>query len=237
MPTSSTPSTPSYVIPEPSRPTLPVAGGGLFPIRRVWCVARNYAAHVRELGGDPDRDPPTFFAKPADAVVPRGGPIPYPPATADFHHEVELVVAIGNGGVAIAADTALDHVLGYGVGIDFTRRDLQAAARAAGLPWDMAKGFDFSAPCSELIRASDIGHPSAGPIRLSVNDRIRQDGDLNQMIWPVADVIAALSRLVTLAPGDLIFTGTPAGVGPVVPGDRLDCAIAGVATMTVTIRN
>lgn len=224
-----------HVIPLWPRPALPVVGGGWFPVRRVWCVARNYAAHVRELGGDPERDPPAFFAKPADAVVPRGGVVPYPPATADFHHEVELVVAIGVGGAAIAAEAALDHVFGYAVGIDFTRRDLQGVARKGGQPWDMAKGFDFSAPCSELARAGAIGHPAAGSIALSVNGTTRQDGDLSSMIWPVPDIIAALSRLVTLAPGDIVFTGTPEGVGPVVRGDRLACTVAGVGSLEVAI--
>ncbi|KAF0117658.1 MAG: putative fumarylacetoacetate hydrolase [Rhodospirillaceae bacterium] len=203
----------AYVIPLLPMPALPVAGGKAFPVRRIWCVARNYAAHAREMGDNPA---PCFFTKPADAVMREGEAIPYPPATADVHHEVELVVAIGRGGRDIPAADALGHVFGYAVGLDLTRRDLQTAARQAGLPWDMAKGFDHAAPCGLLQPAACIGHPAQGVIGLTVNGRVRQKGDLADMIWPVAEILAGLSRLVTLAPGDLVFTGTPEGVGPVV---------------------
>jgi len=222
---------------EPAAPaSLPVAGrDALFPVHRVYCVARNYAAHAREMGGDPDREPPAFFMKPADAVVP-GGDVPYPPATANLHHEVELVAAIGRGGRDIPVAAALDHVFGYAVGLDLTRRDLQATARAAGGPWDMAKGFDRSAPCGTVVPAADIGHPARGAIRLAINGTVRQDGDLRDLIWSVAETVAQLSTLVELQPGDLLFTGTPEGVGPVVAGDVLDGHIDGVGDLRVVIR-
>ncbi|HYD29916.1 MAG TPA: fumarylacetoacetate hydrolase family protein [Azospirillaceae bacterium] len=224
------------VIPVWSIPSVPVAGSAdTFPVRRIYCVGRNYAAHAREMGADPTREPPFFFAKPADAVVPGGGRVPYPPATSSLHHEVELVVAIGKGGADIPADKALDHVYGYAVGLDLTRRDLQSEAKAAGKPWDMAKGFDQSAPISALHPAAAAGHPAKGTIRLTVNGDKRQEGDLSDQIWSVPEVIATLSRLVTLAPGDLIYTGTPDGVGPVKAGDRLDGSIEGLDTLTVTI--
>jgi len=186
---------------------------------------------VREMGGDPQAEPPFFFTKPADGVVIGGADTPYPPATADFHHEMELVVAIGTGGAEIAAADALAHVYGYAAGLDMTRRDLQADARKAGRPWDMAKGFDHSAPIGAIAPASVIGHPAAGRISLTVNGVVRQDADLADMIWPVPAIIAALSRLVRLAPGDLIFTGTPEGVSAVSVGDRLEGEIAGVGTL------
>lgn len=226
----------STVIPLWPIPALPVAGtDATFPVRRIWCVGRNYAAHAREMGGDPDRQPPFFFSKPADAVVPGGGKVPYPPATANLHHEVELVAAIGRGGRDIAPSRALDHVFGYAVGIDFTRRDLQADAKANGRPWDMGKGFDASAPCGTVHPASRIGHPANGAIRLSVNGDKRQEGDLADMIWPVAETLAYLSSLVTVKAGDLLFTGTPSGVGPAVAGDRLTGHIEGVDDLAVEI--
>jgi fumarylpyruvate hydrolase len=221
---------PDYAITPPITPSLAIFGSSnRFPIRRVFCVGRNYAAHAREMGGDPNREAPFFFTKPADAVVPAEGMIPYPPATDDLHHEIELVVALRAGGADIPADEALAKVWGYGVGIDLTRRDLQAAAKEAGRPWDMAKGFDASAPCTPLRPVSSFGHPSEDAcIRMTVNGEVRQDGSLSEMIWPIDDIISHLSRLVTLAPGDLIFTGTPAGVGVLKPGDRVHGEVAGV---------
>lgn len=221
----------SYVLPPPPRVAIPVAGGGAFPVRRVFCVGRNYAAHAREMGGDPNREPPFFFTKPADALLPGGADMPYPPATADLHHEMELVVAIGRGGAGITEDAALDHVWGYAAGLDMTRRDLQAQAKKDGRPWDMAKGFDHSAPIGLLHPAATIGHPARGRIALSVNGAPRQSGDLADQIWRVPEVVACLSRLVALAPGDLIFTGTPEGVAAAVRGDVLEGEIEGVGTV------
>ncbi len=219
-----------YAFTPPAIPSLAIFGSSArFPIRRVFCVGRNYAAHAREMGSDPNREPPFFFMKPADAVVPAEGALPYPPATEDLHHEIELVVALRSGGADIPADEALAKVWGYGVGLDLTRRDLQAAAKENGRPWDMAKGFDASAPCSPLRPVSSFGHPSEDAcIRMTVNGEVRQEGALTEMIWSVADIISHLSRLVTLAPGDLIFTGTPAGVGALKPGDRVHGEVAGV---------
>jgi len=226
----------SYVISAPAQPSLAVAGSQeRFPIRRVFCVGRNYGAHAREMGSDPNREPPFFFTKPADAVVPAGGAVPYPPATQDLHHEVELVVALGAGGTDIDPSDAMSLVWGYGVGLDLTRRDLQAVAKDAGRPWDMAKGFDASAPCSPLIPAAKLGHPQDARIWLEVNGALRQEGNLNEMIWPIPDVIAHLSRLVTLAPGDLIYTGTPAGVAALKPGDRLRGGVDGVTEFELSI--
>lgn len=225
----------SFVLPPPVPVIVPVSGGGDFPVRRVYCVGRNYAEHAREMGGDPAREEPFFFAKPADALVVGGAAIPYPPATGDLHHEMELVVAIGTGGANIPVSAALGHVFGYAAGLDMTRRDLQAAAKKAGRPWDMAKGFDFSAPIGTIAPATDTGHPGTGAIRLTVNGRVRQEADLADMIWSVPEIVAALSRLVTLAAGDLVFTGTPAGVGPVVRGDRLEGEIEGVGAVATRI--
>ncbi|HYH22362.1 MAG TPA: fumarylacetoacetate hydrolase family protein [Azospirillum sp.] len=225
----------AFAVSPPPQPAVAVAGSDPFPVRRIYCVGRNYAAHAREMGADPDREPPFFFMKPADAVVADGGAVPYPPATQNLHHEVELVVAIGRGGKDIPVDTALEHVFGYAVGLDMTRRDLQNAAKKEGKPWDMGKGFDHSAPCGTIRRAADIGHPGKGAVRLTVNGELRQQGDLSDLIWSVSETISYLSGLVELAPGDLIFTGTPEGVGPVVPGDRLDGSVEGVGTLAVTI--
>ena len=220
---------------EPPAPTsIPIARGGLFAVRRVYCVGRNYAEHVREMGND-ERDPPFFFTKPADAVVVGGAAVAYPPQTADLQHEIELVVAIGKDGRDIAAAEALGHVYGYAAGLDMTRRDLQAAAKKAGRPWDMAKGFDQSAPIGSIEPASAIGHPDTGAITLSVNGVQRQRGDLGDQIWSVSDTIAYLSGLVTLRAGDLIMTGTPAGVGAVGRGDVLEGNIAGVGSVRTTI--
>lgn len=221
----------AHVVPAPALVTVPVAGGGLFPVRRIFCVGRNYAEHAREMGGDPTREEPFFFTKPADAVVTGGADAPYPPATQDLHHEMELVVAIGAGGRDIAEAEALAHVFGYAAGLDMTRRDLQAAAKKAGRPWDMAKGFDHSAPIGEIAPAVSIGHPAAGLIELRVNGVVRQSSDLAKMIWSIPETIAYLSRLVTLAPGDLIFTGTPEGVAATVRGDVLEGSVAGVGAV------
>ncbi|MBX9909128.1 MAG: fumarylacetoacetate hydrolase family protein [Beijerinckiaceae bacterium] len=224
-----------YVIEPPAVTAVPVAGGGLFPVRRVFCVGRNYAEHTREMGGDPDREEPFFFMKPADALVINGADIPYPVKTADFHHEMELVVAIGTGGRDIPEAEALAHVFGYAAGLDMTRRDLQGQAKKAGRPWDMGKGFDQSGPVGEIAPASKIGHPAAGKIELVVNGAPRQSSDLAKQIWNVQETISYLSGLVELKAGDLIFTGTPEGVAAVVSGDTLEGEIAGVGTVRTRI--
>ncbi len=226
----------SYAIPLWPQPALPVAGTDqTFPVRRIYCVGRNYAAHAREMGHDPDREPPFFFMKPADTIVQNGGVMPYPPATKDMHHEIELVVAIGTGGRDIPAASALDHVFGYAVGLDMTRRDLQGEAKKAGRPWDMGKGFDHSAPCSALVPAATIGHPTKAAIWLKVNGQVRQSADVADLIWNIPDTIAYLSGLVELFPGDLIFTGTPEGVAACGRGDVLEGHVAGVGDLKVTI--
>ena len=226
----------SYVFPAAAEAVLPIVGQEtLFPVRRIYCVGRNYAEHAREMGADPDREPPFFFTKPRDAILAEGGDMPYPPSTENLHYEMELVVAIGTGGQDIAEADALDHVFGYGAGLDMTRRDLQGVAKKMGRPWDMGKGFDHSAPCSALRAAADIGHPDSGAIWLKVNGSLKQAGDLSQQIWSVPETISFLSRLVTLAPGDLIFTGTPAGVGPVVAGDLMEGHIDGIGEIQVTV--
>lgn len=206
-----------------------------FPVRRIYCVGRNYAAHAREMGRDPDREPPFFFMKPADAIVPGGGAVKYPPGTADLHHEIELVVALHRGGSDIAAADALDCVYGYAVGLDLTRRDLQSEAKKQGRPWDFGKSFDQSAPVTAIYPVASHGHHPSGKITLRVNGQLRQQGDLSEMIWSVPDTIAYLSRYYRLEPGDLIFTGTPAGVGAVVPGDKLLGSVEGVAELDVEI--
>lgn len=219
-------------------PAASVSVDGLserFPVRRIFCVGRNYAAHAREMGKDPEREPPFFFTKPADAVVDGSASIPYPSLTSNLHHEAELVVAIGAGGVDIAPENALAHVYGYAAGNDLTRRDMQDEAKKLARPWDWSKAFDQSAICGTIRRAIDIGHPERGAITLSVNGAERQRGDLADMIWPVPDVIAHLSRAVALAAGDLIFTGTPSGVGALVPGDVCTVEIEGVGSVTTTI--
>ncbi len=216
--------------------SVPIAGSDEhFPVRRIYCVGQNYAAHAREMGGNPDREPPFYFMKPPDAVVPSGSTIAWPPRTANLHHEIELVVAIGEAGANIAVENATAHVFGYAVGIDLTRRDLQAAAKKAGRPWDTATGFDQSAPISCIQRSCTIGHPSSGRIWLKVNGELRQDSDLGQMIWSVPEAIAELSTYFTLQPGDLLFTGTPEGVGPLQPGDRIKGGIAGVDEIQVEL--
>jgi fumarylpyruvate hydrolase len=225
----------SHVISAWSIPSVAVFGEtGSFPVRRIYCVGRNYAAHAREMGHNPDKEDPFFFCKPADAIVPSGAIIPYPMATKNLHHEIELVVAMKSGGRNIASAKALDHVYGYAVGLDMTRRDLQNAAKNAGRPWDMGKGFDQSAPITPIQPAAKLGHPAKGKIWVKINGTIKQEGDLADMIWNVPDTIAYLSGLVELAAGDLIYTGTPEGVGPVVAGDRLDGHIDGVGDLVIT---
>ncbi|WP_338661607.1 fumarylacetoacetate hydrolase family protein [Pararoseomonas sp. SCSIO 73927] len=223
-----------YVIAPPAVAALPVRGGGLFPVRRIFCVGRNYAEHAREMGSDPDREPPFYFTKPADAVVTGGADMPYPSMTKDLHHEMELVVAIGVGGSDIAEADALNHVWGYCAGLDMTRRDLQAEAKKGGRPWDMGKGFDHSAPMGELVPVAGVD-VSKGRIELKVNGQVRQTSDLSKLIWSVPEVIANLSRLVRLAPGDLIMTGTPENVAAVQRGDLLEGVIEGVGTVTARI--
>ncbi len=225
----------SFVISQPPQAAIAVAGEGKsFPVRRIWCVGRNYLDHIREMGND-ERAPPFFFAKHADMIEPDGAVIPYPPLTKDLHHEVELVVAMKSGGLNIPADKALDHVYGYAVGIDLTRRDLQTAARKQERPWEVGKSFDHSAPCSPLQPASKIGHPSKGRIWLTVNGKEAQSGDLDQMIWNVPEIISQLSQQVELHAGDIIMTGTPAGVSQLQPGDRIECGCDGIGTLNVTI--
>jgi fumarylpyruvate hydrolase len=224
-----------YVIAPPPQAAIAVQGSDkLFPVRRVWCVGRNYIEHIREMGQD-ERAPPFFFAKPADAVVADGSVIPYPLLTNDMHHEVELVVALKSGGMSIKPEKANDCIWGYGVGIDLTRRDLQIASREIKRPWEIGKAFDASAPCGPLVPASKIGHPTKGRITLKVNGVIKQDGDLSQMIWNIPETIWKLSEMVELAAGDIIMTGTPAGVGPLVPGDKVECEVEGVGTLMVTV--
>lgn len=225
-----------FVIAVPKTPSLAVEGqSARFPLRRVYCVGRNYSEHAREMGHDPDREPPFFFSKPADAVVPASGSVPYPTLTEDLHYEVELVVAIAQGGKNIAVADALSHVWGYTVGVDLTRRDLQAQAKKMGRPWDFAKGFDASAPASPLLPVSQTGHPATGKIWLDVNGEQRQRGDLSDQIWQVADVISYLSQAVELQPGDLIYTGTPAGVGAVQRGDVITGGIEGLSDFSFTM--
>jgi fumarylpyruvate hydrolase len=225
----------NYAVGFRAAPTLPVAESNqVFPVGRIYCVGRNYAEHAREMGHDPEREPPFFFMKPADAIVASGATIPYPQATKDLHHEIEMIVAIGRDGSDIPAERALDHVFGYGVGLDMTRRDLQGEAKKLGRPWEMGKAFDNSAPCTALKTAAMIGHPAKGAIWLKVNGAVKQKGDLSEMIWNVPETIAYLSKLVTLRSGDIIMSGTPAGVGPVKPGDRLEGHVDGVGDLTVT---
>jgi fumarylpyruvate hydrolase len=223
-------------IPVLAAPTLAVAGlSSRFPVRRIYCVGRNYVEHIREMKEGDERDPPFFFQKPADAVIEDGAVIAYPPDTEDFQFEIELVAALGAGGRNIKESAALDCVYGYAVGIDLTRRDQQRDMRAKMLPWERGKAFDASAPCGPIRRVSEIGHPAKGVITLSVNGMERQRGDLSQMIWHVPEIIARLSASYRLAPGDLIMTGTPAGVGALFAGDRIVGAVAGVGELTVTI--
>ncbi|MEO0324337.1 MAG: fumarylacetoacetate hydrolase family protein [Myxococcota bacterium] len=227
------------VIPPPPGASVAVDGcAERFPLRRIFCVGRNYAAHAREMGSDPDREPPFFFMKPADAVLDAGpddgAEVRYPPQTKELHHEVELAVALARGGRDIPPETALDHVFGYATALDLTRRDLQREAKAAGRPWDFAKGFDQSAPISPLRPVGAVGHAS-GQIWCRVDGEVRQDATLADMIWPVADVLAFASRSVELAPGDLFLTGTPAGVGPLFRGSRVEAGITGLAPLALRV--
>ena len=231
----------AFVFPPHLPAVLPVAGGtDSFPVRRVYCVGRNYADHAREMGAADQaegREPPFFFMKPGDAVVGGSGEISvvYPPLTNNLHHEVELIVALGSGGANVAVDAAKDLIFGYAVGLDLTRRDIQARAKEKGHPWDMGKGFDQSAVAGVIQPVAKVGHPDRGRIWLTVNGEIRQDGDLAAMLWKVADIVANLSTLVRLAAGDLIYTGTPAGVGPLLPGDVLEGGVDGVGTLRARI--
>lgn len=226
----------NYVFPPKALPAVTIKGrGAVFPVHRIYCVGRNYADHVREMGMD-ERDPPFFFTKPADALVKNGADVPYPPRTANLHHEIELVVAIGKGGRNIRPDDAEEHIFGFAVGNDLTRRDLQLAAREAGRPWDTAKAFDHSAPITAIHPIADVGFIQSGAIWLKVNGALRQRGDIKDLIWSLPEIIAELSALFTLEAGDLIFTGTPAGVGAVKPGDVLEGGVDGLDILKSTIR-
>ncbi|RPI14579.1 MAG: FAA hydrolase family protein [Lysobacterales bacterium] len=226
----------TFVFAPPAAPSVDIAGSDArFPVHRLYCVGRNYAAHAREMGMDPEREPPFFFSKPADALVPNGTAVPYPPRTTNLHHEIELVVAIGRGGRNLPVAVALEHVYGYAVGNDLTRRDLQFAAREAGRPWDVAKGFDASAPVTAIRPATDVGHLSHGAIWLEVNGKPRQRADLSDMIWSVPEIVAELSTYFELRAGDLIFTGTPEGVGALERGDSLVGGVDGLETLRTTI--
>ena len=230
----------AYVIPPPPVPALPVSGtGDLFPVRRVYCVGRNYAAHAREMGGDPTREPPFFFMKPADALqaVPDAGTAehPYPPRTGNYHFEIEMVVALSGGGRDIPVEKALDHVFGYGIGLDMTRRDLQDEAKQLRRPWELGKAADRSGPVGPLHPASRVGHPARGAISLEVDGAVRQQADLADMIWSVAEQIAYLSSYFELFPGDVIFSGTPDGVGAVTRGQTMTGAIAGLGEIRLRV--
>ena len=224
-----------YLFP-PTIPAVPIKGSSdQFAVHRIYCVGQNYAAHAREMGSNPDRAPPFFFAKPADAIVPNNARVPYPSRTNNFHHEIELVVAIGKGGRDIAAAQALDHVYGYAVGNDLTRRDLQSDAKDNGRPWDTSKGFDRSAVISAITPATQSGHLRSGRIWLKVNGQLRQQADIAELIWNVPEIIAELSTFFELQPGDLIYTGTPAGVGALKKGDRIEGGIDGLDELVTTI--
>ena len=226
----------NYVIEKPTEPSIAVRNqSSVYPVRRIYLVGRNYAEHAREMGHDPVREQPFFFQKPADAVVSRGGDFPYPPLSSNVHHEIELVVALASGGRSIAVESSLDHVFGYAVGIDFTRRDLQQQMKEQGRPWEIGKAFDHSAPIGEIVPALEIGHPDEGRIWLTVNGVLKQQGDLDQMIWSVPEILATLSTQFELMGGDLIFTGTPAGVGPVSIGDSVTGGVEGVGQIEVKV--
>lgn len=225
-----------YVIDTPKISSVAIHGSqDRFPVRRVFCVGRNYAAHAREMGRDPDREPPFYFMKPTDTLVDNGSEVKYPPLTGNLHYEAELVVAIGKAGSDISISDALDYVYGYAVGNDLTRRDLQLDARDKGRPWDTGKGFDQSAPCAEIYTVDKVGHIENARIWLTVNGETKQDSNVNKLIWSVPEVIANLSTLFTLQPGDLIYTGTPEGVGPIVRGDVVVCGVEGLGELEVKI--
>lgn len=227
---------PSYVFPPHAVPHLPIRNSGaVFPVHRIYCVGRNYADHAIEMGHDPNREAPFFFQKNPDTLVLSGGVFPYPDKTSDVHHEMEMVVALKSGGKDIPVEKALDHVFGYAVGLDMTRRDLQAEAKKAGRPWEVGKAFEFSAPCSEIVPATEIGHPSKGAVWLKVNGVEKQKGDLNQLIWKVPEMISYLSGLFELKAGDLIYSGTPAGVGPVKKGDTMLGGVEGIGEITIKV--
>jgi fumarylpyruvate hydrolase len=223
-----------YVIPLPAVATIPVASGGSFPVRRVYCIGRNYAAHAIEMGHDPDREAPFFFQKNPNNLD-ASGRFPYPPHSSDVHHEAELTVVLKSGGTNIPVETALDHVYGYALSLDMTRRDLQGEMKKAGRPWEIGKAFERSAPIGPIHTVSEVGHPDNGAITLKVNGELRQEGDLNQLIWKTSEMISYLSEYFELAAGDVIMTGTPAGVGPVVKGDVMEMEVAGLGSLTVTV--
>jgi fumarylpyruvate hydrolase len=225
----------SFVVaPQPTTEITVVGSSDTFPVHRVYCVGKNYADHVKEMGSTPDRDPPCFFMKPADAVI-TDSEVPYPPGTKNYHYETELVLAIGKEGRNISEADASNYIFGYAVGFDMTRRDLQMGAGGIGHPWDTGKGFDHSAPISSIYSAADVGHINQGRISMAVNGETRQDADIGQLIWKNNEIIAQLSRLFLLKPGDLIYTGTPAGVGAVVPGDKLVAAVDGLGELAIEI--
>ena len=225
----------NYVIATPPVVAIPVAGtADLFPVRRIYCIGRNYAAHAIEMGHDPDREPPFFFQKNPDNLDP-SGEFPYPSQTEDVHHEIEMLVALRSGGRNIPLDRALEHVYGYGVALDMTRRDLQGQMKKMGRPWEIGKAFERSAPCGPVHRVEEVGHPSEGLVQLKVNGAVTQEGDLNQMIWKVPEMISYLSEYFELAAGDVILSGTPSGVGPVVRGDRMEASVAGIGELSVTV--
>ncbi len=226
----------NYAFPPPEQPALPISGSdAAFPVHRIYCVGRNYAAHAIEMGYDPNREPPFFFQKNPDNILREGNDFPYPPMTGDVHHEIELAVALGSGGDNIPLGDALNCVFGYGVALDMTRRDLQGQMKKQGRPWEIGKAFEHSAPCGALVPTADIGHPDRGAISLSINGEVRQQGDLSQMIWKVPEVISYLSEFFTLRAGDIILTGTPSGVGPVTRGDRLHGHIQGVGDLRLAV--
>jgi fumarylpyruvate hydrolase len=226
----------NLVIPAPVPPTLPIAGTDQrFPVRRIYCIGRNYVAHVREMGGDETRDFPLIFQKPLDAIVQDGGVVPYPPKTNNFHFELELMVAMKSGGYNIPESEALSHIYGYGICLDMTRRTLLDTPDGPRIPWELKKAFDHSAPCGPIHPVEQVGHPSSGRIRLEVDGEARQDSDLSLLIWRVPEIIATLSNYYSLEPGDIIMTGTPDGVGPVIPGNVMVGSIDGLGTLTITV--
>ena len=228
----------NYLFEPPPPVSVEISGTDVrFPVNRIFCVGRNYAAHVREMGFDPGREEPCYFTKASRCIAASGSEIPYPPATENFHHEIELVVAIGKAGFELAADESLSVVYGYACGLDMTRRDLQVASRGSKGPWDIGKDFENSAVIGPIRPADEIGHPAGGRIQLSVNGELRQDSDLDQLIWSVPEIVSHLSRYYRLEPGDLVYTGTPDGVGPVGPGDRIAGSIAGVGEFALAIRS